>query len=890
MSSQQVVQGMFAFQPNNEKEDSKEEEDDEDDEDDDEEETIYADQLAVAHVAAFLVPDATDAVTPPLNPVVDEASCYPCFADLYKGVCVPSVVSKSVENSFKAVWKHWDTYCKENGRRLCASSGGTASSRDTGLGLFEKCESQFTNSAKPDENSYETSVVGSFFSHLPTLDLMKKAKTFINAHLKAEYYCRLKKAGYHSPTVPTNISVGKLVEVSGCCKAAAKRNAVQARDNFQDFQAEVDNSISAPKIRELAELALNSDTTEVLDKMSDIMKLNFIASFFSSQQICRRGEDHYKQKLVQRFTRVIKRIGPKPGTMCSFVVMNEAKHNQVNRLEYTAQAPHSDALRDAAAWHGILWLHRLCVSSEPLPDFFDYKELFKVATYRAAHTAENMGPKYFGQIWKEFYVAAKIIVRKKTHQWKGQGQREMHDSGCLTEDISRFVGQQAATTKSTNAQTLSYLTNPPVSCVVERAGGDPLQPKLHAPAWSLPLVEESMLREISQLSKLLDHRDAVHLAYDACQSHHERMENRLCTAKGSIDSMVHDITRAFQLFASRPLDPETLVLQQDKPTMQENERFRQGTLKPLFDLPVFAGARYQDLQQRVRKSEDNCAGLTLLLTHPVRNELHKVIQEQIAGPINTIGMVLQQVLQELGQQRSSPHAMTVHEHFPRDASILATSHCQPLALPPPPSEDTLKGTNRPRKKRRGLNQRLVLQAETATDSQCPRPVLSGSDSGCVTVYAYWDLYKSRWKPLEDKWGAEWRVDKPFATTANSQTQKGHARSTWWGTRRPMYDFINHHLASGRTEDEALSLANDVFASAVQARGGSPCLKQVSRAFISKLAEIGPRPKGRPKGSTKKRQKQANASENAFGMAFAGAEFGVDALEAAHRSRMPGREV
>ena len=341
----------------------------------------------------------------------------------------------------------------------------------------------------------------------------------------------------------------------------------------------------------------------------------------------------------------------------------------------------------------------------------------------------------------------------------------MHDSGCVTEDISRFCGHQAATTKTTNAQTHSYLTNPPVPCLIERAGGDPKNPEYHVAPYTLPAVDENMLREIPQIRGLLDWRDVVHTAYHDCASHQERMKRRLCTAKGSIDSMINDIKRAFQFFASRPLDPETQVLQADKQTIQETERFQQGTLRELFALPVFAGNLYQDLRQRVRASEDHYVGLTLQLDDSVRNELHRFMKECVAQPIRAIQMSMHHMSQEVGRlsslQHQAPRIPESSQLATASISTTVASHPKrPLTFPPPPSQDTTEGGKKPRTKRRGISQRKVLSAET-TGSGCPRPNLLDSDSGCTTLRQYWDVYKTKWKPLKDRWCHEWRVEKAF---------------------------------------------------------------------------------------------------------------------------------
>ena len=301
-------------------------------------------------------------------------------------------------------------------------------------------------------------------------------------------------------------------------------------------------------------------------------------------------------------------------------------------------------------------------------------------------------------------------------------------------------------------------------------------------------------------------------------------------------------------------------LNRDSLSIQETDRFCQGTLRELFLHPIFVGARYQDFRRCVSESEDHYFGLpSVQLDVPIRNELQRLIQEQIAGPLNAIGMTLHHIAQAIGQRESGPSVGPTLTN----STTAATFGSRPLELPLPPNQDTVKVGDAARKKRRRLGQRQVLRAEVVGVNQCPRPNLSGSDSGLQTLAQFWHLYQTKWKPLEDKWGSEWRVDKLFMTSTG-QMKKCNSRATWWGTRKPMYDFIEMHIAAGHSERDAISLATAVFESVAKARGGGRALKQISAAFRLKL---GVRTKGRPKGSSNgSKRRRTIAVSTADGMA------------------------
>jgi hypothetical protein len=105
----------------------------------------------------------------------------------------------------------------------------------------------------------------------------------------------------------------------------------------------------------------------------------------------------------------------------------------------------------------------------------------------------------------------------------------------------------------------------------------------------------------------LDQRDQIHKAFDACADRKERVSKQLYSAKGSIDSMIHDIKRCIQVFAARPVDPESFVVQVNDPTIREI--YGRGSMKKIMNLSMFNSVQYLSFQQRVRAAEDTSIGL-----------------------------------------------------------------------------------------------------------------------------------------------------------------------------------------------------------------------------------------------------------------------------------------
>jgi hypothetical protein len=167
-----------------------------------------------------------------------------------------------------------------------------------GLGLYNP-SSSFTTSGGLDSD-FNRDRVRKFFLNLQEVGLsasqMDKAKQFINSHLRCEFKNRLIAANHQNPYLG-NPRVGEAVEVAGIINHVRGQTARKDMDECIDLHAEVDNYIEKQQDRLMLELAMDvvSCHDSKVGKMNDLSKLEFAASYNSSKQNLRRGEEHYNQ-------------------------------------------------------------------------------------------------------------------------------------------------------------------------------------------------------------------------------------------------------------------------------------------------------------------------------------------------------------------------------------------------------------------------------------------------------------------------------------------------------------------------------------------------------------------------------------------------------------------
>ena len=412
---------------------------------------------------ALRLPDGEqqeDAIAQESNESSGACTSYPDYPWLSLSYDVASQLeagtTKKTEIDFKCFWKPWVDFC--------VSKGLPPFVPRYGLNLYLRSAAAFTSDNKPSAEVYETAIIIEFFQLLVakkhSLRNVTKAIGFFNAHLKVEFLIRQKEAGFHSPALG-NASVGHLPQVKATKTAAAQGQTQRNRDEFMNIQSNMDTRVNEFEIRAMLEAALDPPGRRTpVDKMCDLYKIIFGATFCSSQQIAGRGEDQYKQYLHYRFYRYMRHIGPgQAGTLCSYIVLNEAKHNKVGRCEYTAAAPHADPLRDSSFWYGVLVLYRVCCNNFRFPSFLDFEGIFPIPTYPSKENGTLLKREMYRDIWANFFQTCGVVTPKLTTIWRIQASQEMDEAGCDGANISRMTRHQAPTNCQANSSPEAFLSH-----------------------------------------------------------------------------------------------------------------------------------------------------------------------------------------------------------------------------------------------------------------------------------------------------------------------------------------------------------------------------------------------------------------------------------------------
>lgn len=282
---------------------------------------------------------------------------------------------------------------------------------------------------------------------------------FLNANLKLEYYSRMKVAGFDRPEFPL-IQVGNIPAMKALSKKSQGETAKRQWTNCADFQSDLNEMIPAETVRKLLVNALFE--TDNTPNLSDLKRIMFAASFTAAACDLRRGDEHYKQRVVQRFTIRVKEIGPRATDVGGFIT-NEAKHNTSGKYDYILFGPHADPFMSTSSWHGMLWIHRLFVLQEKWPSLFDFQEFYKLPTYTTDVTGEMISPAAYYQLWKAHFDKEKLQINKVTHCWRVQRQQEM-DAHPAAKDghIKRHVGSKEKSPAHSKSQEASYLRRTPI--------------------------------------------------------------------------------------------------------------------------------------------------------------------------------------------------------------------------------------------------------------------------------------------------------------------------------------------------------------------------------------------------------------------------------------------
>jgi hypothetical protein len=121
--------------------------------------------------------------------------------------------------------------------------------------------------------------------------------------------------------------VGESVTVKNIGRAVSARTTQAAVGNCADIQADLDQLLSASKVRDILLSVSRPKEGGLVSRVNSTNALLFCCMYTGPSQTSRRGMELYGQRLIQRLTVKLSEIGPF-GTTAAFFVINKARHNQ----------------------------------------------------------------------------------------------------------------------------------------------------------------------------------------------------------------------------------------------------------------------------------------------------------------------------------------------------------------------------------------------------------------------------------------------------------------------------------------------------------------------------------------------------------------------------------
>lgn len=816
---------------------------------------------------------------------------FPTLAAAFGLQQVQVPLSKASETTCRGIWPYWARFCFANNLNPIWS-------RPYGLNLYypppiptegDSEEVRLSRSNAYRANLFKHGIVIDFFGYMASQkavsdSLMMKTKTWMNACLGCEFTRRiLDTKGVFNSSMDT-VRVGELREVKQHCLSVRKNTATKARENYTDLMGTTAVGTRISDEQEEAMILSVIDGPKAGGKVEELSlsnRVNFVSTYSLSRADGRRKNEHFKQRWASRFILFVKTIGPR-GMWVNMGLSNDGKTNLYGHLEYTGVVIPVNPILCSSAWHGFSLFHRYTgLGSQKFPTgFLDYKTVMDIVTYASEMGGQfkHISKDYYGKTWDGFYKDAGVWVAKLTHQSRVQCEQELDDAGVDTGDISRLVGHITPSTKQSKAQLRSYLTNPPVRAMVQRAGGDHNKPETHQPCRYAADVSPSLISLL--FPQLVETKDSVYTRYDECSSHEELISKRLCVLKHCINGMVHDFSNFLRMLASRMVDPMTKVLIPDSPTIYE--KFCHGPFHDLFRNPGFQSTEFQSLVSVVRAAEDRYYNLSFpsasqgrmietlndramfelaqVQTIYMKDALTKmdsqnqfmmtIIANQLRGSSMNPG-----ICATSSNAMDQPRPLPAHVAFANQESRRTLL---PVATSLTSSEFCKNGKKRVRA--RSIPQTRRLQEERNAglqDDGIPRPRLDGVDQHFKNFIEHLVLYENNWLQLEHLYGARWRTDRVIrddddgVTPGETKKKKRgpNARNAWYSLRRPLYEFVAVMMEqNGITRDEAIQEATELYESVPKTQTTKgPNIKVLCAKFKEKMKTLGWKPsKGRPK--------------------------------------------
>lgn len=461
---------------------------------------------------------------------------------------------------------------------------------------------------------------------------------FDNALIFMQYHLNLECTSNDMPKPQGAVKGDPVIKVLHDNRRRSK--AVEAISNDEDMQTGVGLRISD---EEMVDMALEGfhPTCDETRKMDTLSRIQTIASMLHTHQTGQRGDDIRSLSTGMAFTRTSKFVGPGRGTAIDLIITKQGKTNKASKHEYSGFLPHVNPIRDAVAWMGICALHRHLVLLEHQPQLLDYKKFMHLPLYRSVTSANKfINSDTQGRQFKSFYQSQGVVVGKVVHQGRVQVQQDMDDNGISTAHIARACKYSDGSKSTNRVQAQSYLDNPPITCLVDRAGGDPHHPKHFNPAWDKVKVSEALLNVA--LPGLTTQVAIVNELHQTITSKEERKEKRLDMTKGSIDAFVRRISRGLLLPATRPLDSDNKLQSDSEPYYMKF----QGSFE-LFRSPVFQSPEFLSLVAEMRTVQDNIDANKILVPDECRNEIERQNNTTVMPALKANNDTSQLILQKM---------------------------------------------------------------------------------------------------------------------------------------------------------------------------------------------------------------------------------------------------
>lgn len=787
---------------------------------------------------------------------------FPWLEDLY-GLpqCEVGLARSTEKTSVRPVWPWYHHYCTVIAQReqpVYVNPTGKEQKEKLGLALYDPLG--FTETTSNAE-LYDKTHIREYFRWMTSLglekNLIKKSKTFINANLRAEHLNRMLAANHRFPTLG-GAEIGSEEFARKAISTTVSSEAVREREEYRCIHSNVDKSISSIETQAMMRDVFDPKPNGSVAKLDPVYRLNFAASFNSSAQDLRRGEEHYKQWYNTRYLRLNEELGTGNGPHTHLVKSVKSKHNLKNRRETFGGIPHRDPIRDFAGWHGILLAYRLIVLKEVFPPFMDYEKLWWVASYPSLKVSEKVHGLYsrvssdqYLESWKAFYEDNHICTGFITKQWRHQGYHDADDRGLDQQAIQKLAGwrHDQRTDKETQAEREHYSTNVPLRGMVAMAKGDPDHPeRFYIPRY-IPVPDE-FLELFPEFAPFIRQQKDVETLYKSYKTKKKACENRVTTAHETALNFMEELRACFRLLASRPHHHKTLHANQDELCFYDKYRFC-TTLRNFFDHPAFQSPLWTDFKTRIRQAEDAVIANTFSAPAQVLNQADIWFSEMRH-------MTSQAFVRQQEEQRNFMDQvlrMMDHRGTTSTAAVpVAADNITPSRSVIPVAERTAPPGSDGGGKRKWhkTSFEAVAQAEVISvdEGYIPRPKLAQRDRLFNSAREYWRLWKDEYEPLEKKFGNRWRNDRPYMKKLSNgklKKEKANTKAQWWNERKFIWECISVWITNGKTEEEAIEKAEAMYSSCrKEGCQRKPSIRDVKNVFVSEAKRLGLWSNGRPR--------------------------------------------